>query len=483
MRYSGDRNTVSDSLFGNPYNRSAVTVRDSTLHLEDVTLSDVASSDSNDYGLLVADSVVTLTNTLFTGIGGGDTANDVAVYVQGADSVLEMHGNTFTGNIRDRVLLVPGAMMGHDTTLYAQPVFDGYELQNDFTVPSGITLTVEPGVAVKGRRYVELLVQGHLEALGTPTQPITFTSTADTGPTEWAGLAFDGGSGHLRLATVRYSGDRNTVSDDMFGSPYYRSAVTLRDSTLQLEDVALRDVASSDSNDHGLLVSNSVVTLTDTLFTGIGGGITTDDVAVYVQGADSVLEMHGNTFTGNDKDRVLLMPDAMMGHDTTLYAQPVFDGYELQDDYVVPPTVTLTVEPGVTCGAAHRCRTARPRAPGSHRHPTQTRSPLPRLPTAARTNGPAWSLMAAEAPAPGTCDMPASATGAAAPPSRWVPQGSNIAVYDVAGWRGAPGARPAGTGLPFRGWHYYGDHGLYVNNSQVASRILDHCRQLRRRDL
>ena len=70
-------------------------------------------------------------------------------------------------------------------------------LSSDVTVSAGVNLTIEPGVIVQGSRYVELLVQGHLEAVGTPTQPIIFTSSADTGPTEWSGLAFDGGSGHL----------------------------------------------------------------------------------------------------------------------------------------------------------------------------------------------------------------------------------------------------------------------------------------------
>ena len=38
------------------------------------------------------------------------------------------------------------------TTLTAQAEFDGYELQDDSTVPLGITLTVEPGVIVHVRR-------------------------------------------------------------------------------------------------------------------------------------------------------------------------------------------------------------------------------------------------------------------------------------------------------------------------------------------
>ncbi|MDH7515507.1 MAG: hypothetical protein QHI48_06520, partial [Bacteroidota bacterium] len=49
----------------------------------------------------------------------------------------------------------------------------GLWLESDWTVPAGITMTVAPGAILMGPLNVELKVQGHLDALGTATQPIT----------------------------------------------------------------------------------------------------------------------------------------------------------------------------------------------------------------------------------------------------------------------------------------------------------------------
>jgi len=59
-----------------------------------------------------------------------------------------------------------------------------YILTDDVTINEGITLTIEPGVTVMGEIGTLLAVNGRLEAIGTPSQPITFTSSIDS----WAGL-------------------------------------------------------------------------------------------------------------------------------------------------------------------------------------------------------------------------------------------------------------------------------------------------------
>ena len=472
VRYAGQRNSVTDAAMGH-WARSNIAVRNVTIgevRLDNVTISDLASTNQ-EMGVLVDNGNLVAVDSSFVRIGDGSVYifPDTPLYIAGGDSSVTLTNNTFTANNTNSVVLQPGAMMNHDTTLTLQNGLDGYLLQDDFAVPSGITLSVEPGVVVQGPRDVELLVQGHLEALGTSGQSITFTSAADTGPTGWAGLAFDGGSGHLRYTTVRYSGDRNTVSDNMFGNPYHRSAVTLRDSTLNLEQVTLRDVASSDSNDHGLIVSNSVVTLTDTLFTGIGGGSITDgDFAAYVQGTDSVLEMHGNAFTGNVKDRVLLVPGAMMGHDTTLYAQPVFDGYELQADFTVPEGITLTVEPGLILrgsAATELLVRGHLQALGT---PTQ-----PITFTSSTDSGPyEWAGLLFDGSGGGGTGHLRHATirhgGSDTSIIDGYHRGSNIAVYDVVDGEVRLEQVLLEGATHFDGWHFFGDHGLYVNNSHVA---------------
>ena len=87
-----------------------------------------------------------------------------------------------------------------------------HTLSGDVVVAPGVTLTIEPGVVVKGNSNVELKVQGHLAAVGTAAQPITFTSATDTAANQWSGLIFDGGTGDLNYATVRYGGNINSIN-------------------------------------------------------------------------------------------------------------------------------------------------------------------------------------------------------------------------------------------------------------------------------
>ena len=69
----------------------------------------------------------------------------------------------------------------------------------------GTTLIVQPGVVVMGQDNAELRVQGHMRALGTAAQPITFTRDI-AGADSWQGLVFDGGTGRLRSARVFFGG-------------------------------------------------------------------------------------------------------------------------------------------------------------------------------------------------------------------------------------------------------------------------------------
>jgi predicted outer membrane repeat protein len=95
---------------------------------------------------------------------------------------------------------VPGGNVSGLWTLADSP----YLLQGDVTVPAGQTLTIEPGVTVFSESWYAITVNGHLHAVGTENDPITFTSTpAGPGEPGWKGIRFyNTNEGHLIYTIV-----------------------------------------------------------------------------------------------------------------------------------------------------------------------------------------------------------------------------------------------------------------------------------------
>ena len=261
---------------------------------------------------------------------------------------------------RTQAQCVPGP---HSGLIAADEVWcleDSPHLVNgNLTVQAGATVTVTAGVVVQasGNVVLDFLVQGRLIALGTPTQPITFTGATDSALGEWHGLSFDGAGGgpaegQLAYVTVRNAGRRNSLSDALLGSGH-KSALTARNAVLELAHVTVRDVYCEpwwcSGYEYGLIAADSQVSLTDTWFTTIGGGVYAEsDVPIVLMGPQTTLTLDNVVLSGNANDRILLQPGAMMGQENAvLPAGAQMDGYEFRDDFTVPPTVTLTIEPGV----------------------------------------------------------------------------------------------------------------------------------------
>ncbi|MBP8002916.1 MAG: right-handed parallel beta-helix repeat-containing protein [Chloroflexi bacterium] len=308
---------------------------------------------TSDYGLYVENSRVVVDNTVFQ--ANGNNTSDYPIYAWGANTVITLTNNSFVANARQRVLFGSGLFSTQDVTLWPQTGLEAYELTSDLTIPTGITLTVAPGITVMGRANVELRTEGYLEAIGTPSQPITFTSATNSGGNQWSGLVFEGtageGNGNLNYVTVRYGGDANSLNTacNASGLGFNIGVRNVLTGTVHIQNSTLRSAYylcnAYDANDYGLYVEESRVIVDTTLFQA--NGRNTSDYALHVLGMNSELTLTGNSFVSNQRNRVLLAPGALTGADFALVDETGLESYELTADFTIPAGITMTVEPGV----------------------------------------------------------------------------------------------------------------------------------------
>ncbi|HHY57592.1 MAG TPA: hypothetical protein GYA08_19375 [Chloroflexi bacterium] len=208
VRYTGDE-CYGCSIYQSAPIR-ALNVLDGAVTIESSQVIHAYRPGHAQWGIWVENSHVVVSDTLISGLNNMPT--NAPIYFSGNVRSATLVGNRLEGNSRDRIVFGPQATLVETMTWQPQAADQGYELDNeDFIVASGATLTVAPGTTVMAPRAGELYVQGHLQAVGTPAQPILFTSLTNTGMDQWAGLSFDGGSGLIRYASVRYAGYPNRI--------------------------------------------------------------------------------------------------------------------------------------------------------------------------------------------------------------------------------------------------------------------------------
>jgi hypothetical protein len=148
-------------------------------------------------------ATLVMTNTQLT------NNQEYAMDVIDAGASFYLDGLTASGNLSDTIGIQGGTLTGEHT--WAKSGINTYDLHYSYVTiaPTG-TLTIEPGVTVLFGETRDITVHGILNAIGTPTEPITFTS--ETHPQGlWAGLSFIGTAeqhavGHLAYATAEYGG-------------------------------------------------------------------------------------------------------------------------------------------------------------------------------------------------------------------------------------------------------------------------------------
>ncbi|MFN8626155.1 MAG: RHS repeat-associated core domain-containing protein [Candidatus Binatia bacterium] len=252
----------------------------------DVSLDHCTVQASEQHGLYVANHSVTVTNTQFI----GNRSN--GVYDDGIDpgTPFALRGNVFSanGNYGAYVRIADSAAqitVEHNQSVapknglrvsggltqgflrwdspHAPMVVDG-----GLAIRAGARLTLEPGSVVKFAAGGDVLqIAGTLEADGTFTAPIAFTSIGDDahggdtngdGPStgtrgQWAGLRFLSGSQvSLRHSFIGYGG---SGAYDHLGV-YGRGLVDVRGGSIQIKHGEVRSSAL-----HGLYVENADVTI------------------------------------------------------------------------------------------------------------------------------------------------------------------------------------------------------------------------------
>ena len=230
--------------------------------------------------------------------------------------------NTFRGNQTNRIQVIEGTLVS-DATLVPQTGLEGYEVDGQLTVGSQPTLTVEAGTTLMRRLQNfdngNIRVEGHLEALGTAANPITFTSVVDTEGNQWGGLYFNGGSGHLNYVIVRYGGH------EFFGT-----------SSRVRANIYIEDVRTGQE----VLIENSQILNAATEAEPAYGMAIEPTELPYVR-------LENNTFSGNQINRIQVIRGTVAS-EATLVPQTSLEGYELYGQLTVSSGITLTVKPGTT---------------------------------------------------------------------------------------------------------------------------------------
>jgi hypothetical protein len=159
-----------------------------------------------------------------------------------------------------------------------------YVVTSDITVESNVTLTIEPNVVVKFAGYYNLLIKGNLNAIGSQSASVIFTSNSSSPAVgDWKGIqAYDNYSVMtFQNALVEYA-DTGIYNND--------GNITIVDSEISFNDVGIYYSQSSYSNmTHGEITDNIIKA------NGIGVQIDVE------YGPSGNMTLENNTIVSNDE--------------------------------------------------------------------------------------------------------------------------------------------------------------------------------------
>ena len=293
-------------------------------------------------------STVQVTNNQASGVTPGTAAYDV--------NTPELNFATLTDNSANS-----GSYFGVSGTVATNSTMQDetlpWSIDNEFDVPSDVTLTIAPGTVVKGQgpgsgctNCNGITVKGTLDAVGTTSNPITFTSINDNsvggdtgsgtpGPGNWRGIS---GTGTLDLSYVvaEYA---DTAVLDFFALTVTNSAIEnvnqgLIGSIGGGGPVVVDNNTFSNVPDGALEIgSTSTVQVTNNQASGVTPGTAAYDV--------NTPELNFATLTDNSANS-----GSYFGVSGTVATNSTMQDetlpWSIDNEFDVPSDVTLTIAPG-----------------------------------------------------------------------------------------------------------------------------------------
>jgi RHS repeat-associated protein len=254
-----------------------------------------------------------------------------------------------------------------------------YVLDDELTVAAGATLTIQPGVVVKGNGERGISVGGALSAVGTSAQPIYFTSIRDdavggdanadgsaTSPAagDWRGLSFYSASGNtLDHVVARYAGRDARSSGVAVVTVWQSAALSVSHSLLADSSgggvgtwlpgpLTIDDCSISDCGDTGISVDEpqQAAVITGNVISGNAGW----GAFLRADGTSglSQVALADNTITGNLHNAIGLSGQVPSDWHLPAYSPGDNVAYVVDGMVSVASGATLAMDAGVTVKAA-----------------------------------------------------------------------------------------------------------------------------------